>query len=194
MVSLTAKSAFLLHPTYRDSSIRRRILAAYKANPLPSVQLQGFFELDSYAQLVKQCKTLKWQEEYVPNQYRRAVAKLPAHLSRFFASKEFVDLVLHCTGKKLSKKARLVSYGASGFTLRNDEAKPPGLLVYFDMTHEWSSKWGGATVVSSAYGELARVQPMPNTLVLIDCSKAWPFVQYINHYAANKKIVRIEFN
>ena len=180
-----------LHPTYLDAGVRAQIAAAYRANALPSVQLQGFLDPKQYAAILAELKKAAWREETIPDRYSRETAKLTRLLALTFGGKDFAALVKQITGKTLKGKPRLQAYSHRQFTLRNDEEKPPGLLVYFDMTPNWLAQWGGATVISNEQGELARVPPLPNTLVLIDCSASWPFVQYVNHYASDAAIVRV---
>lgn len=182
-----------MHPSYTDKHVQQQIKTAYRANPLPSVQLQNFLLPGEYTALVKACKDANYKDETIPDRYSRSVAKLPAKWEQYFRSGEFRSFIKAVTGKQFTGKPRIERYGWRSFTLRNDEEKPPGLLVYFDCTAAWHGNFGGATIISSEEGELARVQPLPNTLILIDCSKAWPFVQYINHYSEKSAIVRISF-
>jgi hypothetical protein len=181
-----------MHDLYQQKQVQRQIKAAYKANPLPSVQLQGFLQPAVYAKLLKACAKAKYKETVIADRYSRFVAPLPKD-AQFFASKEFAAFVKQITGKQVTGKPHLEYYTHRNYTLRNDEEKPPGLFVYFDCTARWHAGWGGATIISNETGELARVQPLPNALVLIDCSKAWPFVQYVNHYAGKQRILRLSW-
>jgi hypothetical protein len=183
-----------MHPTYYDAAVRKQIAAAYQAHALPSVQLQGFLEPRTYAALLESVRAAKFSPEVVADRYSRHVAKLTPQAKHLFASAEFTALIRQITGKTIRGLPRLERYSWRDFTLRNDEQKPPGLLVYFDMTEGWIPSTGGATIISNELGELARVPPLPNTLVIIDCSRAWPFIQYINHYAQNRSILRVSWN
>jgi hypothetical protein len=179
----------LIHPLYADKQTQKQIAIAYKANPLPSVQLQGFLEPKDYAKVLAAIKQAKFKKEIIADRYSREVAPVPAKVAELFCG--MFEVVKKVTGKSIQGKAHIERYGHRDFTLRNDEEKPPGLLIYFDCTPDWHAAYGGATIISNEIGELARIQPQQNTLVLVDCSRAWPFVQYINHYAAKKQFVRI---
>jgi hypothetical protein len=179
----------LIHTTYLDKETQARIAVAYKANPLPSVQLQGFLEPKAYNALMKEVKKAKYSREVSADKYSRSTAKMDKKHAELF--KGLFELIQKVTGKKIKGLGRIEQYSHRDFTLRNDEEKPPGLLIYFDCTPDWHPQFGGATIISNEFGELARVNPTPNTLVIIDCSKAWPFTQYINHYAGKKTITRI---
>jgi hypothetical protein len=179
----------LIHPTYLDKATHRQIRDAYRANALPSVQLQGFLEPAAYEALVKKLAKARYKREVVADRYSRDVAPLDAKDSELFCG--LFELIKTVTGKSIKGKGRVERYSHRDFTLRNDEEKPPGLLLYFDCTPGWNPAVGGATIVTNTEAELARVRPMQNTLVIIDCSKAWPFVQYINHYAKKNSVLRI---
>ena len=160
-------------------------------NEPASVQLNKFFEPAAYDAIVDALDRVKSTSSVIADRYSRNEAKLPAPVAKLFTSEKFRSFVKRVTGVDPGMKARLELYGHRDFTLRQDDEKPPGLFVYFDMTDDWLEGTGGETIVTDEEGELVRVSPSANTLVLIDCRKAYPFVRYVNHRAGERIIARI---
>lgn len=181
----------LINPQYLDANVVAQIARAYKANNPPSVQLGAFLQNAVYETLTEVLDSVPTKQAVIADRYSRNEGKLPANIARLFTSKEFCSFIKRITGKDPGTRVRLELYGHRDFTLRQDDEKPPGLLVYFDMTDEWLAGTGGETIVTDEHGELVRVAPAGNTLVLIDCARAYPFVRYINHKAGERIIARL---
>ncbi len=167
-----------------------RIREAYEQSEPHSVQLQQFLQPHTYELLRAEIKKTKFKYETIPDQHGRKIGALSPSAKKLLKTQlvPFIQAITRATWKGV---AVFEQYGHRDFTLRKDDVKPQGLLVYLDFTAEWDAGWGGATIVTDEEGELARVVPQPNTLVLIDCSKSYPFTQYVNHYAGKNAIVRL---
>lgn len=181
----------MINILYRDAAMIARIKQAYNANTPPSVQLGGFFEVAVYDAIVEALDRIPTKPAVIADRYSRNEGKLPAPIAKLFASAPFREFVKRITGKDPGTKMHLELYGHRDFTLRQDDEKPPGLFMYLDMTDDWTDSIGGETIVTDEKGELVRVPPAANTLVLIDCKKAYPFVRYVNHRAGERIIARI---
>mgnify|MGYP000166509002 CR=1 FL=1 len=182
-----------LTAAYVDPSVVPRIIAAYKANSPASVQLQQFLSPQTAKGLHLAIAKVSWRSECIPDRYSREIAALPAPAIAILREAGAFAFIARVTGLRLAC-ASLERYGHRDYTLRNDEEEPPGLVAYLDWTTGWEDGWGGETIVADESGELARVGPMANTLVLIDCAAVYPFVRYVNHYAGKQVILRIVFS
>lgn len=180
----------MINESYLDSGALIQIMHTYAANQPRSVQLQQFLLPEVYAPLAKAIHALRSHEETIADKYSRRVATLPAVVEKKILSGELCSFIKKITGKK-PKSARIEHYGHRHYTIRNDEEKPPGLVAYFDFSSNWDTNFGGSFIVTDSQGELARVPPLHNTLVLIDCSNAYPFTQYVNHHANAHKVTRL---
>jgi hypothetical protein len=141
--------------------------------------------------IVAELRKVELTRAVIADRYSRSEAKLPPAVAKVFASKEFRGLVKKVTGKDPGVKAYFELYEHRDFTLRQDDEKPKGLHLYVDFTSYWIPGSGGETIVTDEEGELVRVEPAMNTLVMIDCKKAYPFVRYVNHTAREYGVARI---
>jgi hypothetical protein len=176
---------------YLDGDMQERIRAAYRENIPPSVLLENFLEPRAYAALATAVRTARVKPAVIPDRYSRREAPLPPLARSLVTSASLRSLIKRVTGTDPGVRARIHSYAHRDFTLRQDDEKPPGLLLYFDLTEDWVAGSGGETVLSNADGELARITPHSNTLVIVNCARAWPFLRYCNHRAGTRVIVRI---
>lgn len=188
----SAKVTQGLTPAYVDPTVVPRIKEAYKANTPASVQLQQFLAPETAKALHSALSKAAWRHNCIPDRYSRDEAALPAAAIKILKSAGVMAFIASVTGARVTS-ATLERYGHRDYTLRNDEEAPPGLVAYLDWTAEWDETFGGETIVADENGELVRVGPMANTLVIIDCAKVYPFVRYVNHYAGKQVIIRIIF-
>jgi len=145
-----------------------------------NIQLQDFLA-------VAEISSLSWKKIYEPEKRKYAEAKydLPIELIAFIS-------------KIVGKKLRVIYPAAYGFshgdyTLLQDEAQPSGILIQLELTPTWDESWGGYTSFVNESGEVIRITPQGNTLVIVDhASKMKHFTKYVNHLSSTHKRVFIQ--
>lgn len=177
--------AALINALYTGNGITQQIKQAFSASEPRVVQLHDFLAPAVYKALIAAAKKTKSTQVCIADRFCHGVAPVPTVFRKYFSSKEFVAFVKAATGVTIKGQPMLLRFGHRCYTLRCDDHERDPLVVSLDLTAAWDEKWGGSLIVA---GEESRVIPVAqNSLTLADGKKAYPFVQYVNHYAKKQE-------
>jgi hypothetical protein len=169
-----------INPLYLKDKTIAAAHAHFLSQHPKNIQLQDFLT-------VAEISSLGWKKIDEPEKRKYAEAKydLPIELVQFIS-------------KIVGKRLKVIYSGAYEFshgdyTLLQDEAQPSGILIQLELTPKWDETWGGYTSFVNESGEVVRITPQANTLVIVDqTSKMKHFTKYVNHLSGTQKRVFIQ--
>lgn len=180
----------MINPEYKKKETIECIRQLFqKKAEIQAVQLQSFFQPNTYAMLKKQMKSLNYTLDHQPLRHHYNKATLNIIIKKIFKHKEFlamIKIITKNTFKPRSSSALLLSwkdYEILHDTLREQK----GIELVFDATDAWREDAGGNIVYKSDASSLT-IPSKPNTLTIIKKTKSIKrFIQYINHKAKSDK-------
>ena len=179
-----------INPTYLAKDTMKQVRSMFLQDPqLPSVQLQQSLGPSSYAALKEEILSLPYKKECDPLLHSFKSAKPPKRLLALLQSNELFSFLAAVTGEDvLSLSPSVLCIGWKDYTLINDKAvEKPGIDVILDFSDDWDDAWGGSIVYAPGTGDVTRIAPSGNTLIIVERkSGVNRFVQYINHHAGKK--------
>ena len=113
----------------------------------------------------------------------------------YFKSKEFIEYIEEIVDSDMNFiDAKIKIYEHRDFIILNDERKNIDCLdIIFDISEGFEENMGGIYTYTTREEELLYLEPMYNTISIVDKpSDIMTYLKYINNKAKDKKIVRIE--
>jgi hypothetical protein len=182
----------MVNPLYAQQKTIVQIMNMFNAQKdLPSIQLPNFFTDAEYGDLKKKVLKLKSKKIYDPVKYRMHLASVPSS----FVSEDVLKFIAMVTGKKVAKlQLQALSFSNGDYTLICEEdGSVPGIDIMFDFSDDLDKNIGGSAIYVDGTGEYFKIPPKGNSLTLVKRPKKniRKFVQYLNHYAKNKKRILV---
>lgn len=159
-------------------------------NKFPSISLREFFNKEDYIALKKEVIQLKYTKISKPMMFSYSKSGIPENISRIINSKTLLKLLSNIINKKI-KNIAADAYCLSwkDYSVLNDEiVEKHGIDIIIDFADDWKHEAGGSVVYVDGTGNFFKIPPSGNALTLVERKNGiQKFVQYLNHYAENKK-------
>lgn len=173
-----------LNPIYLKEETKQKIRRSFLHGEFPAVILKDFLSKKFYAQLQKKVFALDFKKEHVVVHHSYAVSKFPIF------SKELSEFLSFITKKKIDQ-INFTTYLLTwkDYLILNDKyLEKPGTDVIVDLTDDWDSGWGGVVTYTNGRGTVYPIPSAANSLAIVERKKdLQKFMQYLNHYAKDKK-------
>lgn len=168
---------------------------------------EGFLKLDDFLtfdieDIKKKILDLEFEEVFEPTKIkckRLILSKIFDHeilkFVEFFKTKDFVDFLEEITGFELTlKKFDILLFEKGDYSLLSDEIKrDEGIEVVFDMSDLFDEIMGSRTTYVTKEEEVFYLMPEFNSLtILYSPEELMKYVKYINSFAKNRKVLRIQ--
>ncbi len=164
-----------------------------------SITLYDFFPSEFYATLRQSVLGLQLQKLYDPMVHRFGWCSLGVS-DAVFVHEQVSGVLCSITGFTSLVVLGAYSFGVGDYTILHDgdagRVEKNGLgtiggefgaLAIFDFSSDWDPTWGGRDVFVDGTGNFVYVPVKGNTCSLISLEKVERFVEYVNHYAQDRK-------
>ncbi len=173
----------MINKMYNESSVREDIKLTLKQQG--AITLIDFLDEETIKELRE--KVFPWKKQYNPLRY--------SFKEGDFKVSEITEEVIEFIEELIKKKVKVGSvkvclFENKDYTLLTDNSfEEEGFTLILELNEYWRKDWGGFTSFIKENEEIQRMYPIPNSLSVIQTSKAMKsFVKYINHHATSKRI------
>ena len=174
---------------YLEYKMLLKIKKAFKFNIPKSVKLEIFFKKEKFDALKKEIEKLKFNKNYIPNEYSFLISNVGSEFEMFFNSEEFNSYLGFLIDRsKFKTKMNTLLLEHKDYSLLNDHEKA---ITFFEVNFflsNFKEDFGGYFCYMRDDKELLRVIPSENSLTLVHLQKVNRFIKYINVNSGNKKI------
>lgn len=186
----------LINPVYLKGEVIIQMRTAFKQSKPNVLVLPDFFDKSFYGKLAGEMLSSRGKENYVPHEHRFFEMPLDREIKEIFSSRAFINFISEATGVDIGGfKMCARKFGKGNFSLMHDDLPSAKrfVLFYTISPSGWDSKWGGASVFSFGDERAPLVfENIGNSLTLISVPSGMrDFVKYVNHFAGDKRIVKI---
>ncbi|MBI2581817.1 hypothetical protein HYV87_01650 [Candidatus Woesearchaeota archaeon] len=173
-----------LNHGYLKEETKQKVRKSFFHSDFPAILLNDFFDQGFYTELKKKILSLNFKRDAVILHHSYAIS------SYKITSKEFCDFISFITKKKIDEitfSAYLLTW--KDYMILNDKyLQKPGIDVIIDLTDNWNAELGGVVTFTDGKGTVYPITPTENSLAIVERKKnLQKYIQYINHYAKDKK-------
>ncbi len=170
----------------------------YESMSPSSITLHDFFSKEFYPTLRQTVLGVHLKPHYNPVQYRFSFGMLGV-TDAVFMHEQVSRVLCSISGFSSVTVLGVYSFGSCDYTILHDDVggfKRNGLgslpcdfgaLAIFDFSGDWDPTWGGRDVFVDGTGNFVYVPVRGNTCTLISLGSVERFVEYVNHYAQERK-------
>ncbi len=160
------------------------------------ISIPNILQKKIYEKLEQSLQSQPSEKTKIPDRHSFATLQATKETIQLLQSDEFLDLLEHCTGKRITNIALTIrKYNHRDYILldndKNNQERTEFFLVISPKS--WQSIWGGNKIYRDTNGKAIIFIPTPNTLNIIQKPPHNnSFIQYINHLATDQSIIYIE--